>query len=683
MTTYNTNNPVEPNGSTEPRDLYDNAQNLDIATNSITQETWLDRLNRTRKTWFGMEQVFNRLMVYLKGLGEEAISSIGWQELGDWVVNLTLNNRDQVVWYDNAWYKYIGELPHTITGDSPEADGGIWSDENPSGKWVNIGDAALRGDLASHDVGRGGSLIALLQGGTVQNAITYVTPEMFGAKADLITDDTNAIASAIAYAGASSIKGVFFGQKYKINNSANFDVLGGVTVFGAGDETGVVMNGTPTSNLHVIFNLAGKGSELQNFAIDFTTNGLGSIASVRTYGVFLQSTSSLCQVSGLRINGKITGVMGFSNGIRCTGYKNKITNNNIQYCSMGITYRGYGHEISYNYANNHFLTDGKRPWTSATPYWDGITGEGAIDCIISFNTTEENGQSGIYLGGNGSLSYGNLITGNKVLKNYNRGIDCGIFGTVSPTNNVKNLRVTENHCKDNHEAQLWLYGVSYSTVSSNISEVSEDYDHIYPEGRGGSLAGISLGESISCINNVVTSNVVKVTDTALYAFVMNGTGHIFKDNKATGKASYLWANDYARLVENNIEGYSKEFPVSVVTGSGIGISQSYGWYSINGASLDFSMSLTLSASSPSGSLSFGFLPGVAGATSKISNVNVNSYNGWSSSMNGSLRAMQDNSNKDQIIVFRDYQGSRRFDVAALALTGATIVITGSIKVLKQ
>ncbi|HAT4981688.1 TPA: hypothetical protein I9786_000002 [Serratia marcescens] len=158
MTTHHTNNPVEPNGSTDPRDLYDNAQNLDVAVNSITRENWLDRLNRSRKTWFGMEQHFSRLVLsfnqsfyllidYLKGRGEEAVASIGWQEIGDWYLGLKINNRDQVVWFDNAWYKYIGVLPHTIAGGSPNADGGVWSESNPNGKWVNIGDASLRSFL--------------------------------------------------------------------------------------------------------------------------------------------------------------------------------------------------------------------------------------------------------------------------------------------------------------------------------------------------------------------------------------------------------------------------------------------------------------------------------------------------------------------------------------------------------
>lgn len=148
MSTYKTGNPVEPNGSSDPRDLYDNAQNFDIAINSVTKETWLDRLNRLRKSFFGMEKFFDQLMAYLKGLGEDAISAIGWQEMGDWSVGLVIENRDQIVWFDGSWYKFIGEIPHAILGSSPSEDGGIWSEGNPTGVWVNIGDAALRSELA-------------------------------------------------------------------------------------------------------------------------------------------------------------------------------------------------------------------------------------------------------------------------------------------------------------------------------------------------------------------------------------------------------------------------------------------------------------------------------------------------------------------------------------------------------
>lgn len=53
MTTYNTGNPL---GSQDPRDLFDNARNMDHAANSQTDEEWVDRLGAPRKTWYGIEQ---------------------------------------------------------------------------------------------------------------------------------------------------------------------------------------------------------------------------------------------------------------------------------------------------------------------------------------------------------------------------------------------------------------------------------------------------------------------------------------------------------------------------------------------------------------------------------------------------------------------------------------------------
>lgn len=52
MTTYNTGNPI---GSASVKDLYDNAENLDVAVNSPTANVWADRLGQPRKTWRGIE----------------------------------------------------------------------------------------------------------------------------------------------------------------------------------------------------------------------------------------------------------------------------------------------------------------------------------------------------------------------------------------------------------------------------------------------------------------------------------------------------------------------------------------------------------------------------------------------------------------------------------------------------
>lgn len=50
---YNTRNPI---GSTDPRDLSDNAVNLDTAVNNKSQNNWIDRCGAQRLTWQGIEQ---------------------------------------------------------------------------------------------------------------------------------------------------------------------------------------------------------------------------------------------------------------------------------------------------------------------------------------------------------------------------------------------------------------------------------------------------------------------------------------------------------------------------------------------------------------------------------------------------------------------------------------------------
>lgn len=140
-------------GSTSPQILLKNATNLDKLVNGRESESLPDRFAVLRRTWYGMEMIFNRFITYITGRGEQAVGAIGWQELGNWATGLTVDNRQQIVYYNGSWYKYLGELEHVITGDSPENDGGVWSAENPTGKWSNIGDAALRSNLGSDELG--------------------------------------------------------------------------------------------------------------------------------------------------------------------------------------------------------------------------------------------------------------------------------------------------------------------------------------------------------------------------------------------------------------------------------------------------------------------------------------------------------------------------------------------------
>ncbi|MDQ4644623.1 hypothetical protein RCD64_18420 [Klebsiella pneumoniae] len=152
---------IEKLGSSSPEVLLKNATNLDKLVNGRESESLPDRFGVLRKTWHGMEMIFNRFIDYITGRGEQAVAAIGWQELGNWAVGLAVDNRQQIVYYNGSWYKYLGELEHVIAGDSPENDGGVWSAANPTGKWSNIGDAALRSNLGSDEADLGGALVSI------------------------------------------------------------------------------------------------------------------------------------------------------------------------------------------------------------------------------------------------------------------------------------------------------------------------------------------------------------------------------------------------------------------------------------------------------------------------------------------------------------------------------------------
>lgn len=160
MTTYHTNHPI---GSTDPRDLYDNAENLDIAINTKTELYWNDRLGVSRKSYYGMEKEF-----------EEFLANSGYQDIGDYAAGLVISTRNQVFVYDGEFYRAGAdlELPFTATGN--------WAADSVN--FVAVGDAVLRQQLATAgDHSQGAWLIGYEDGQTVGSALSksYET-EPFG-----------------------------------------------------------------------------------------------------------------------------------------------------------------------------------------------------------------------------------------------------------------------------------------------------------------------------------------------------------------------------------------------------------------------------------------------------------------------------------------------------------------------
>lgn len=179
---YNTGNPVP---SSDPRDLFDNSTNLDAGVNG-TEFNWNDRLGKVRLSWAGIEKrsadavslfetnsaqaiaMFGEsgaaAIVDFERDGAEAIERvIGFIYRGLWEPNTTYERKDVVRFGD---LEYITMVDHMSSGSFEEDMGqGLWT----------LYTGISRAELASAS---GGTLVGLGDG-NVQQAIQFITPEMY------------------------------------------------------------------------------------------------------------------------------------------------------------------------------------------------------------------------------------------------------------------------------------------------------------------------------------------------------------------------------------------------------------------------------------------------------------------------------------------------------------------------
>ena len=172
------------------QDFRFNVEKTDEEVNS-TEYYYTDRFGVRRLTNEGRNKIFN-----------DKLLSMGWQEMGDFTPGIVINNRSQIVFWDGSWYQFVGPLPYVTATDNPNTDGGIFSETNPGGLWVNLGvDLSLRSDIADSD---GATLIGCKMAASTAIARTqddknndYVTVLDFGADRTGVLDSTQAFQNAL------------------------------------------------------------------------------------------------------------------------------------------------------------------------------------------------------------------------------------------------------------------------------------------------------------------------------------------------------------------------------------------------------------------------------------------------------------------------------------------------------
>lgn len=140
---FNTGNAI---GSSDTRDLSDNAENFDIALGTLSA-TWIDRLGVTRDSFEGR------------------LAKGSFYRVGTFADGYTLTNMRQTLEYDGNEYGWNGVFPKVVSaGSTPETSGGV-----SELAWVFRSDASLRADLLAPS---GATLVGTSSGGTVEQRLS-------------------------------------------------------------------------------------------------------------------------------------------------------------------------------------------------------------------------------------------------------------------------------------------------------------------------------------------------------------------------------------------------------------------------------------------------------------------------------------------------------------------------------
>ncbi|MFH2476605.1 tail fiber domain-containing protein [Citrobacter freundii] len=283
MTTYATNNPI---GSMDPKDLFDNAQNLDFAVNDITQAIWKDRFGRSRPTMWGMEQAYSAQLLSQKLRFNYFIQNSGYKVIGEYTAGpLTITDYNQLIRYQDELWKLTAatDVPFTTSG----IDAAAWA--NDSVHFVSVGDDDLRQKVMQ-------SIVQL---------------EDFGAVGDGVTDDTAAFVAANSALMDGSFISLIQGRNYKISG---FTFTKRISIgCSAGraaitSETGISWLTTSAdlditiSNIDLIPTLAPDQNAPTNaLRIEVTSKNFGSAGFARITGVNVERPGALAFYNGISV----------------------------------------------------------------------------------------------------------------------------------------------------------------------------------------------------------------------------------------------------------------------------------------------------------------------------------------------------------------------------------------------
>ncbi|HHS9617914.1 TPA: hypothetical protein ACTXAA_004577 [Raoultella planticola] len=234
MPFYLTRDPVP---SADMRNVFDNAQNLDLALNDITSSFWSDRLGRSRMSWFGLESAFTvKLSDFESRFSTQIVEqettfdasqadkenrfqafldSSGYVFLGDYEDGpFQFSARNQYIRYNNQYYRLNAATDVGFTTTGTDATSFV----NDVTHFVLMDGDTLRQNLGSEEEGMGGGLISTNINAEYPDRTVgwklnkWVLVEEFADANSAADDWTTALKNALIFAVNNNIRDVYAGD---------------------------------------------------------------------------------------------------------------------------------------------------------------------------------------------------------------------------------------------------------------------------------------------------------------------------------------------------------------------------------------------------------------------------------------------------------------------------------------
>lgn len=306
MTTYNTGNPV---GSTDARDLSDNAQNLDIAVNGAGS-LWTDRLGNVRPTWNSLAQYAGPAYdASTYGSLEAAIDALG---VGPATIQYSTGQTVTKNWTIPAGVELMPLNGAVI---------------NHGAFTISYAGSTARWPLAQVFNGTG----------TVTLSTSFnVFPEWWGAIGDGSTDDSAAIQTAVLVAAAYGGVVVLQSCTYAIKSNITFpaESTGKIKIRGSGINS--QLKGFASAGVTRILDFGTNvmsSVDLRDFTVNGAGDGAADASTFVAHGIYSEQMSHSRMINVRALAFSSTGAT-----VR-NGWSNYFENLLVQYCTVGFVGR--------------------------------------------------------------------------------------------------------------------------------------------------------------------------------------------------------------------------------------------------------------------------------------------------------------------------------------------------------